>query len=106
MSGVEEEVDRGYLEPGTNLVSVVSTLSPFSVSYHHSCNTGLIYHVCHRANQDHISEELTLHQIFILTTAAWMLHNLINKCCLHEEINYKSDSSTLIVLVHYLRALH
>ena len=50
VTGVGEEVDRGYLEPGTNLVSVVSTLSLFfSVSYHHSRNTGLIYHVHHRA---------------------------------------------------------
>lgn len=46
MSGVVEEVDEGYLETGTNLVSVVSTLSP--LSYHRCCLTGLICNVSNR----------------------------------------------------------
>lgn len=45
VSGVGEEVDEGYLETDANLVSVVSTLSPFSFSCHHFCHTGLIHHV-------------------------------------------------------------
>lgn len=43
--GVEEEVDGGYLETNTNLVSEVSTLSPFSFSCHHSCHSGPTCHV-------------------------------------------------------------
>lgn len=32
VSGVGEEVDEGYLETGTNLVSVVSSLSPSPIT--------------------------------------------------------------------------
>lgn len=41
VSGIGEEVDEGYLETNTNLVSVVSTLSPFSCSFHCSCHAGI-----------------------------------------------------------------
>ncbi len=37
VSGVGEEVDEGYLETNTNLVSVVSSLCAFSLSYQYSC---------------------------------------------------------------------
>lgn len=36
VSGIGEEVDKGYLETGTNLVSVVSTLFLFPFSYRHT----------------------------------------------------------------------
>lgn len=56
VSGVGEEVDEGYLETNANLVSAVSTLSPFCFSYRHSHRAGPIYHVPNSA--------------FILSTAA------------------------------------